>query len=159
MKLQRQLNAWSCILAAVATVLDEDQQKLIEEIGHDGSEIVLPTLPEPARRQGFHLQELIDCAIRREFAVTPIEVLPYSTPDGKAEFPVNFPEGNKERLFKYLHNNIGIFTGLAKQWRHAVAWDSKQIYDPHGLIYHFQDCKIKIDCFWRFDKMLGFPMV
>ncbi len=156
MQLQRQLNDWSCVLAAVAMVFNADQRKLIKEIGHDGSEIVLPTLPEPARRRGFHLQELIDCVVRRKYSVTPIEVLPYSTPDGKADFPINFQVSYEERLLRHMHNTRGIITGLGKKWRHAVAWDGKQIYDPHGLIYPSHDIKIKIDCYWRFDKMLGF---
>lgn len=162
MKIQRQPNTWSCILASAAMVLDTDCKTLTEMIGHDGSEIVLPSLPEPAKRRGFHLQEIIDCAIKLGYTVTPIEVLPYSTPDGKAEFPVNFKirtDGNlfywdnKSRLLSYMKDTKGIITGLASQWRHALAWDGKKIYDPHGLVYSFQDCKIKIDCFWMFTKI------
>lgn len=153
MKLIRQPNQWSCLLASAAMVLDTDCDTLIKMTGHNGDEIVLPLLPEPARRKGHHLQEIIDCAIKFEYAVTPIEVLPYSTPDGLAEFPVEFPEGNKERLLRYMANGKGILTGLGSQWRHALSWNGKQIYDPNGFIYFFHDIKIKIDCFWRFDKI------
>ena len=98
------------------------------------------------------MQEIIDCAINLSYTVTPIEVLPYSTPDGKSDFPVNFPGGNKERLLHYMNNTEGIITGLANTWRHAVAWDGHKIFDPHGLTYPFPDCKINIDCFWRFSR-------
>lgn len=153
MILQRQPNAWSCILCAVAMALDEGWRKLIGEIGHDGSEIVLPTLPDPARRRGFHLQELIPLALKRGFAVTPLEALPYSTPDGKSEFPVDFKIKPEKRFQLYMVHSRGILTGLAHQWRHAVAWNGEKIYDSRGLIYPFLDCKIDIDTYWRFDRI------
>ena len=158
MKMRRQPNSWSCVLASAAMVLDTDCKSLIEMIGHDGSEIVLPSLPEPAKRRGFHLQEIIDCAIRLSYTVTPIETLPYSTPDGKAEFPVDFQISRESRLTNYMNNSKGIITGLARKFRHAVAWNGSKIYDPHGLIYPFNDCKIEIDCFWMFkyyDMIVG----
>lgn len=167
MQLKRQPNAWSCVLASAAMVFDTDYKTLIEMIGHDGSEVVLPSLPEPAKRRGFHMQEIIDCAIKLSHAVVPIEVLPYSTPDGKAEFPINFKIrtdnnlfnwDNRSRLLHYMTNGEGIITGLARKFRHAVAWDGHKIYDPHGLTYSFNDCKIEIDCFWMFkyyDMLVG----
>ena len=152
MILQRQLNAWSCSLAAVAMVIDEDQRKLIEEIGHDGSEIVLPELPEPARRRGFHFQELIDCAIKRDFTVTPIEVLPYSTPDGTHEFRIDFKIDRRERLIKYMQNTKGVLTGLARQWRHAIAWDGTRYFDPRGQA-SIDMPDLTIDVYYRFHKI------
>ena len=156
MEMRRQPNAWSCVLASAAMVLDTDVKTLIEMIGHDGSEVVLPTLPEPAKRRGFHMQEIIDCAIKLSHTITPIEVLPYSTPDGKAEFPVNFQISNEERLLHYMKRGSGIITGLARKFRHAVAWDGNKIFDPHGLTYPLQDCKIEIDCFWMFIQRTAF---
>lgn len=152
MKLIKQPSG-SCLIASVAMVLDIDIKILNEMIGHDGSAVVLPLLPEPARRRGHHLQEIIDCALKSGYAVTPIEVLPYSTPDGKSEYPIDFQIDNKERLFKYMRNSRGILTGLGSRWRHAMAWDGKRVYDPRGYIYSLCDCKIIIDCFWMFDKI------
>jgi len=134
-------------------VIDEGWRKLIEEVGHDGSEIVLPTLPNPGCRRGFHLQELIPLALKRKFAVTPIEALPYSTPDGKSEFPVDFPEGNEKRLQNYMKNSQGVLCGLAGKWRHAVAWTGTQVYDSRGIIYSLDDCKIDIEIYYRFDRI------
>ena len=150
MNLITQPNLWSCSIAAAAMILDINIQTLIGIIGHDGSEIVFPKLQEPGNRRGFHIQEIIDCAIELGYFVTPIEILPYSTPDGKNEFPINFSEGNSHRLLKYVSKTKGILTGLGNKWYHAMAWDGKNIYDPNGYIYPFHDCKINLDCYWIF---------
>lgn len=76
MKLITQTNSWSCLLYAFAIVLREDPKTLIEEIGHDGSNILWPTLPEPHCRQSFHLQEMIDCCFRRNLLVMQVEAVP-----------------------------------------------------------------------------------
>ena len=152
MQLIKQIDG-SCLITAAAMVLDVDIKILHEMIGHDGSAVVLSLLPEPARRRGFHLQEVIDCALKSDYMVTPIEVLPYSTPDGKSEYPIDFQIDNKERLLKYMRNSRGILTGLGRQWRHAMAWDGKHVYDPCGYVYNFCDCKIIIDTFWMFNKI------
>lgn len=155
MKLIRNPNPWSCMLCSVAMVLDMEIIELIRKIGHNGSKVVFPVLPEPGRRRGFHLQEFITIAIDRGFAVTPIEALPYATPDGKHEYPINFPDF-KIRFQKYMIGVPGILTGLARQWRHAVAWNGKDIYDPRGQICSFKELKrsgMNIDIFWRFDQI------
>lgn len=152
MKLIKQ-SGGSCLIASAAMVLNVDIKTLFEVIGHDGSAVVLPLLPEPARRRGYHFQEIIDCALKLDYAVTPIEALPYSTPDGKSEYPIDFQIDNKERLFNYMRNSRGILAGLGRQWRHAMAWDGKHIYDPRGYVYSLCDCKIIIDTFWMFNKI------
>jgi len=152
MKLIKQ-SGGSCLITSTAMVLNTDIKSLADMIGHDGSAVVLPLLPEPACRRGYHLQEIIDCALKLGYTVTPIEAAPYSTPDGKSEYPIDFQINNQERIFNYMHNSIGILTGLGKQWRHAMAWDGKHIYDPRGYIYSLCDCKIIVDCFWMFNKI------
>ncbi len=143
----KQPNDWSCLLASAAMALDTDCDTLIAMIGHDGSEIVLPALSEPARRRSFHMQEIIDCAIKLGFSVTPIEVLPYSTPDGKLEFQVNLR--NEMRFHSHVYGSEGILTGRAKKLYHAVYWDGEIIHDPNGIVYRLNDCKIDIQCFWK----------
>ena len=152
MKLIKQPSG-SCLITSAAMVLNTDIKSLTDMIGHDGSAIVLPLLPEPARRRGHHLQEIIDCALKLGYTVTPIEALPWSTPDGKSEYPIDFQINHNERLSNYMQNSIGILTGLGRQWRHAMAWDGGRVYDPHGDIYSFCDCRIIIDCFWMFHKI------
>ncbi len=144
-----QPNDWSCLLASAAMALDTDCNTLIEMIGHDGSEIVFPTLPEPSRRLSFHLQEIIDCANELGFSMTPIEVLPYSTPDGKMEFPVEFPISAEQRFQNHMTEHKGILTGRGKRLYHAMYWDGQDIHDPNGFICSQDDCKIDIKCFWK----------
>jgi len=154
MRLILQPNSWSCTIAAAAMVLDTSIKNLVEMIGHDGSEIMFPELPEPGKRRGFHIQEIVDCVFKFRYSVTPIEILPYSTPNNnKDDFPINFPGGNKERLLRYLSNSKGLLTGISKKWGHTVAWTGKHILDPNGDIYPFSDCKININCYWLFTKI------
>lgn len=133
--------------------LDTSIAALIEMIGHDGSSIIFPELPEPAQRRGHHYQEIVDCAIKLGYFVTPIEALPYSTPDGKLEFPVDFKISNEKRLWDHMKGTRGIITGLSTQWRHAVYWNGERIYDPRGRVYLFADCDMIIDTYYRFDKI------
>lgn len=60
--------------------LDETCETLIKEIGHDGSQLMWPHLPEPFCRQSFHIQELILCCLTRNKTVTPIDVYPIAGP-------------------------------------------------------------------------------
>lgn len=153
MNLIKNPNAWSCMLASVAMVLDKTTNELIEAVGHNGSQIIFPELPEPAKRRGFHIQEFIPMILKSGFAMTTIEVLPYSTPDGKHEFPIDFPN-YEERFWNLMSNSIGILTGLRTRWRHAVAWNGKRIYDPIGSVYGHHDTQnFRIDVFYRFDKI------
>lgn len=152
MQLIRNPNAWSCLLASMAMVLDRSTEKLIEAIGHDGSEIMFPDLLEPAKRRGFHIQEFISLILESGYAVTAIEVLPYSTPDGEHEFPINFPNF-ENRFWNLTYCVPGIFTGMRPQRRHAVAWDGYKIYDPLGSVYERKEIKnFDIDIFHRFDQ-------
>ncbi len=152
MILIRNPNAWSCLLASMSMVLGKSTQELIDRVGHDGSEIVFPHLPEPAKRRGFHIQEFIPLILESGFAMTAIEVLPYSTPDGKHEYPIDFP--NYEKRFRNLMSTArGILTGLMSRWHHAVAWNGCRVFDPFGEIYSYEKRTLRIDAFYRFDQI------
>ena len=153
MKLIKNSNNWSCMAASAAMVLDIKIKDLFKKIGHDGSEIMFPDLPEPGRRRGFSIQEIIPVAIDMGYSVTPIETRPCSTPDGVNDFEINFP--NPEgRLYRYMCGVKGILTGRMLRWRHAVAWEDL-IYDPIGRIYNLDTIALQIDTFWRFDKIIS----
>ncbi len=142
-----------CLLTSTAMVLDKTNEEMIELIGHDGGEIVFPDLPEPSKRQGVHIQEVIDIAIDLGYAVTSIEVSPSSTTDGKNNFDIKFKESYADRLKWHMHHSIGIITGLGRRWPHAVAWDGKKILDPQGRTYDFDDIKMGVQVYYRFDKI------
>jgi len=147
MKLIKATKPWNCVIAAAAMAMDCTIEELEKLIGHDGGEIVRDS-PSPANRRGFHIQEIIDVAWQKGFSVTPIEAKPIGTiGDGKFS-PIKM---NEMRFQEYLDDNIGILTGQARRFGHAVAWDGKMVYDPRGHIISFDDCNVAISHFWIFD--------
>jgi len=149
MQLIVQPNRWSCLPTSFAMALDCKVDELIEEIGHDGSEIIYPDASEPLNRRSFHTQELIDCAIKRFHAVVPIEIIPVSCNDVKGElYDVKFQEGNEIRIMKYLNRFDGVIVGrgIRSGLPHAVAWDSIDcaIKDPVGRCYRIDDFAVEI---------------
>ncbi len=152
MKFIRNRNSWSCIISAAAMVLDLHPDVVEECIGHDGSEIIFPKMRDPARRRGFHIQEIIDCAYAYGYAMTPTEGCPISTPDDVLECEVKFHE---DRFTDYLKDNVGIITGQTRLWGHAVAWDTERIFDPRVSPMEFADCIMNIDTFWSFSKIIS----
>lgn len=130
--LQKQPNQWSCLPTAFAIVLNEPVDKIISDIGHDGSEIIFPDLTEPYRRKAFHIQELIDICILRDICVVQVEQQPISEALGhRYLLPTYLP-----RLEYYTQRFTGVLTGLGPTGRpHAVAWDRNKIYDPTGFEY------------------------
>jgi len=144
------ITAWSCLAESAAMALNMSYADLIREIGHDGGKIIFPELPEPGKRQGFHMQEIIDIAIKRGYAVTPIEPLPCSTPDGLKVYTVHF---EIKRFYNHLENARGIITGMKRKWRHAVYWDGCCVIDPAGTVYDLDFLDMDIDCFWLFSEI------
>lgn len=142
-------NRWSCLPTSFAMVLGVDLEKLITEIGHDGSEIIFPDLQEPLRRRAFHIQELIDCAIARGIMVTPIEALPVQGPSASHTFEFA-EEQSSQRLTNYLVNYSGVLTGLSQSGNpHAVAWfgiDDKIIDPKDGMPHPL--AAFSIQTFW-----------
>lgn len=153
MKLITSPVSWGCSAAALAMVLGKDYDFVIKEIGHDGSEIIRPGLQAPGGRKGFHMQELIEVAIDQGFTATPIEAIPVQTATGDDEYVVPFPQyyGHANRLQYHLERASGIIVGKLEKYWHAVAWHCERVYDPRGQIYPFDDCKINVATFWRFD--------
>lgn len=152
MQLVRNPNSWSCLLASVAMVLEMTIEELIEEVGHDGSEIVCPDLKSPGNRKAFHIQEFISIILEKGFAITDVAIRPVSTPDGKCEYEIKFPDSMK-RFRRLMAGVKGIIVGKNREWYHAVAWDGKIIYDPAGHIYSFDEMTMDILTFYRFDQI------
>ncbi len=140
----------NCLAIAAAMALELEYKELIERIGHDGQAIIFPDLPDPGRRQGFHIQEIIDVAIDLGVAVTPIEALPYSTPDGVKVYGVNF---KVERFQNHLKNARGVITGMKKTWRHAVFWEGFYAWESPNTYHSYENLHMDIDCFYRFTQI------
>jgi hypothetical protein len=133
--------------------LDIAVEDIFAELGHDGGTIFWPDLPEPMRRRGFHVQELIEVALRRGYAVTPFELSPV------------LRCGDKEYCFdarwsafaNTVENSIGVLTGKGVRTHHAVAYYYGQIFDPDNGVYDYSKaaCEARLfyaNCAWRIDR-------
>ncbi len=154
MKIQKQPNMWSCLPTAFAMVLDIPVNQVIQEIGHDGSEITWPELIEPFKRRSFHLQEMSKVCLSKNLNITVIEskierrvMLPIYNKGFLQEMSKDYPSENvgcdcfafKEEddsiflnqcLLKY--NGVIISGGL-----HAAAWSASEqlVYNPSGEVH------------------------
>lgn len=132
MNLQLSPNNWSCLATSFAMILGLPVSKVIEMVGHDGSEIVFPDQPEPSCRRSFHIQELIDVCMSMLVTVTEIQRVPCMGPRNDEEFLVLEDD---DRFFRYVRAHSGVLCGLTREGGyHAVAWDGEKIYDPKGFI-------------------------
>jgi len=146
MNLIKQPNNYSCTLTAVAMLLNVTLEKLVKLVGHNGSEIIFPNLPDPLGRKGVHIQEIIDVLDDLGYSLIPIEFEPWQTPNGVDEHRIRLPD---KRFYNHLIGNPGLIVGQAKKHWHTVAWDGYLVYDPNGTIYKFHDIKIDVQTFWK----------
>lgn len=153
MILQRTPKPWTCLAASFASALEIPYDLLIQRIGHDGSEIMHPTFPDPYCRRAFHIQEMIDVALEDGWLVTPIDAIPTYALHGRVtqgQFKMEKDPGL--RMLKYLSEGFGILTGENMRGRpHAVVWDRSQVHDPATMtsysIQHFS-----IQTFWKLTR-------
>jgi hypothetical protein len=133
MRVQKQPSPWTCLVTSFAIVIDVDARDLMDEIGHDGSEIVFPALPEPYNRRSHHVQELIDCCERRGIWVTPFDAMPTSSSivDVPEPYLLKMKLEPGARFTQILTTHIGVIVGQDPERRpHAFVWDGKGIIDP-----------------------------
>lgn len=148
-------NRWSCILAAFAMALDESIEGLARFIGHDGSKIAFPDLPDPMCRQGFHVQELVHASLLLHKTVTPFELFPVTKATlGDGAFVITH-RARKVMFQKLIDNFRGVITGMGRACSHAVAFDRGRVYDPDpGTIpfsFSFDACEARgfiAKCVW-----------
>jgi hypothetical protein len=161
MKPQLKEKQWQCVPTAFATALDMTLADLLNEIGHDGSEIINSNLPEPFCRKGFHIQELIDACLRYGFAVTPVELYPVTK--HYEYYYSNF--GTNEpvlwhRFYLAICSSKGVIECQCDDGKgHAVAYEHGKIYDPDGYDYWISDLRthhLTPICAWRIDQMRGY---
>ena len=153
-----------CVPTSFAMVLDVPVAHLLTEIGHDGSEILYPDLPEPAGRRGFHVQELLEPCLWRGFAATPIEVFPVSEHAPGRRYVVPFAgftgEDAPYRFELVIHRTRGVIEGQVGGCGHCVAYDHGLIYDPDGdpapygySPYACESRSFLPFCAWRIDPI------
>lgn len=120
-RLQKSPNQASCLPTSFAMVLGVPVAELLEQLGHNGTEIVSPQLSVPNCYRGFHVQELIFACLERGYAVTPFEPLPVLQLFEKS-LPLSTPW--------WFERILSIRNGILLNDHHAVAWSHGLIYDP-----------------------------
>lgn len=136
------MNGWSCLPRAFAKALGVPLEEVLEIIGHDGSEIVHPSLPDPLCRRSFHPQEMIDVCEQYGAIVTEIQRT-YASQPKQATTP--FTVNNEARWFRHLHTYKGVLAGInSRGVPHATYWDG-----------HKMDEWVEPAIFWRLTKYGG----
>ena len=133
----RSPNRWSCLPTSFAMAFNMTLRDLLDEVGHDGSEILHHGLAEPYKRRSFHPQEMIDAGLRLDIAVVQIEALPIITSSyGTSKLIHDVPEAEK-RIEDYMRSFNGVMTGRTQpnNLPHAVYCHKGVIYDPNGQVY------------------------
>ena len=122
--------------------MDVPLKELLNIVGHDGSEIAWPHLPEPMRRRAFHPGECISAAYSLGFACTEFDLEARLSPDGSniIDVKINMPLG------------VGVAYGRPKGkfLRHAIAVSGWTAYDPNGTSYDLQN-HFRTERFWAID--------
>jgi hypothetical protein len=160
MELQQRPEPWMCMPLAFAMALDMPVADLLVAIGHDGSEIVFPSLPEPLCRRCFHIQEVIQVALSRGLAVTPVELFPVLQPPEAGPFrtTVLYPDSNWRRFDQAMQTSRGVIDGTGARYGHMVAYDHGRIFDPRGQVYDYSRLACEAHqfytrCAWRIDPI------
>lgn len=140
MQLQKQPNNWSCLATAFAMAFEMSLEELLIIIGHDGSEEIHPSLSEPYNRRSFHIQEMVDVAIKFDLGIVQIDLEPIHI-----IHDLTWSMGiDCERMRKYLEKFTGVLVGIGTTGRpHAVAWDGVDILDPNGQVYNIKHFDIE----------------
>ena len=148
-------------------VLDISVAEFFGHVGHDGSEIAFPMLPDPMARRGLHIQECIAACMKLGYAVTPIELFPViqSTPPGENNIIVLFGDDKSAnwRCFEHtIQTTTGVLEGVGRRCLHAVAYHHGVIFDPDGDEYPYSHPACDARGFhprraWRVDCLPSFP--
>jgi hypothetical protein len=124
---------WQCLPTTFAMLTGLTPKGVMTYIGHDGSDITHPGLPEPLKRRGFHIQEIIDVAFELGYAMTEIQyyysITPLSTIAG-----MQIIEGDdaSRRFEEHIHESRGILATHTKVGGHSWAYENGIVYDPDG---------------------------
>ena len=160
MKLIQKPYKWGCLITSFAMALDVSVATLEQMIGHNGSDVLYPEVPDPFGRRGFHVQELIHVAWALGWSVTPYELLPslqHALPRQRIKIEIDRPGGNWQQFERMLRSTRGVVTGAGRYSGHAIAYDGPTIFDPDGWTYEYSDknCRERgfhTQCLWMVTK-------
>jgi hypothetical protein len=106
----------NCLLNSFSVVTGVSYDTLVEDIGHDGMEIVWPDAREPYCRRGYHIQEIVTALFDRGFLVVEFEPYPIL---GCWENDQEIVLENK-RFQTIVNNNNGVLCGRLDGIAHAI---------------------------------------
>lgn len=116
-------------------VMGRPVKDLISKIGHDGSEIRWPDLPEPKCRRAFHPQEVLFAARKLGFHFVIWEINLGITPDGK-----HFHSWSDYiHVRRIMSESKGVVFGRGQRVNHCWAWDGKNFIDPSDISNQVKD--------------------
>lgn len=125
---------------------------IFKQIGHDGSEIVWPDLKEPLCRRGFHVQELVDVALKFGVALVEIEGDPATIAGERAIIDCQIFPNPHDRMEDYMNRYHGLLLGdrLNGRSQHMVAWNhlEQHAYDPDDGECRFEELGLAIRSFY-----------
>lgn len=133
MTIYKQKGNGYCLVTSLAILLQEHPDKLIKEIGVEGNEVIFQHTVGKTGLRGYHIQELIDCCLRRGKVLVPIDPRPSLRQD-ETSLEIHYihsEEFDYARFEYHLRYANGIVIGQnARGDDHACAIINGKIYDP-----------------------------
>lgn len=110
---------WSCYLDAIVKATGLNEQELLVDIGHDGSEVIYPYLDSPYCYKGFCPDHLALILLRHGWGVVSIKVpIQYRDTEGKVFNPPEAINWRDEVIGQYpvilLSSNHALGFGLGE---------------------------------------------
>jgi len=133
--------------------------ELIEQVGHDGSEIIFENQTEPGCRAGHSLYELIYQSLKLGYAVTPMPlILAHASIDHQQYREVWDLEDGWDTFHLFGVMRRGVVECHGPRWKHMVAFDQGTVFDPDGdtfpfLREEFEKRQLYPVFLWRVDKI------
>jgi len=110
-----------CMPTSLAMLANTTVESILKLIGHDGSEILDDSQPEPTGRRAFHMDELTHAAYQLGIGLIRF--------DGTLMHQ-HRPPVNTQYAHAYLSYGPGLIATMGQRNGHMAAWDGSRIYDP-----------------------------
>ena len=134
--------SWECMSYSFCMALGMTPAEFYATIGHNGSDIIFPGLPDPMCRRGVHVNECVHVALWLGYSVTPFQLVPViAANNGRRTFVMDPLLGPFDH---WINTTRGVLEGDSHSCRHAVAYDRGMIYDPDGgepYPWSIQECE------------------
>lgn len=126
------MNPYSCVLQAFAFAINHCSTELQERLGHDGSAIIAPELPEPFCRRGYCVDELFELLLGLGYSCTPITKYRKHCNMAMAEPIVT---DTIDRVKRYLNEEKYVLYND----RHCIGVRNYVVFDPACKVYNVSD--------------------